>query len=38
MAPVIEYRHALASAILVGKVLLFSMACTNTLIHKEGII
>lgn len=38
MAPAIEYRHALASAILVGKVLLLSMACTKTLIHKEGVI
>ena len=29
MAPLIEYRHALASDILVGKVLLLSMACTK---------
>ena len=38
MAPLIEHLHTLASAILVGKVLLLSMACTKTLIHKEGII
>lgn len=38
MAPLIEYLHARASAILVGKVFLLSMACTKTLIHKEGII
>jgi hypothetical protein len=38
MAPLIEYLHALVSAILVGKVLLLSMACTKTLIHKEGVI
>ena len=38
MALLIEYRHAPASAIMVGKVLLLSMACTKTLIYKEGII
>ena len=38
MAPLIEYLQTLASAILVGKVLLLSMACTKTLIHKEGVI
>jgi hypothetical protein len=38
MAPLNEYLYALASAILVGKVVLLSMACTKTLIHKEGII
>ena len=38
MAPLIEHLHTLASAILVGKVVLLSMACTKTLIHKEGII
>ena len=37
MAPLIEYRHASASANLIGKVLLLSMACTKTLIHKEGV-
>ena len=38
MAPLIEYLHALVSAILVRKVLLLSMARTKTLIHKEGVI
>ena len=38
MAPLIEYLHTLASAILVGKVVLSSMACPKTLIHKEGVI
>ncbi len=38
MAPLIEHLLTLASAILVGKVLLLSMACTKTLIHKEGVI
>ena len=38
MASLIEYPHTLAIAILVGKVLLLSMACTKTLIHKEGVI
>jgi len=38
MAPLIEHLHTLASAILVGKALYLSMACTKTLIHKEGII
>jgi hypothetical protein len=38
MAPLIEYLHALASAILLGKVVLLSMASTKTLIHKEGFI
>jgi hypothetical protein len=37
MVPAIEYRHASASADLVGKVLLLAMACAKTLIHKEGI-
>jgi hypothetical protein len=37
MAPAIEYRHASASADLVGKVLLLSMACAKTQIHKEGV-
>jgi hypothetical protein len=37
MAPAIEYRHASATANLVGKVLLLSMACAKTLIHKEGV-
>jgi hypothetical protein len=37
MAPAIEYRHAFASADLVGKVLLLSMACAKILIHKEGL-
>jgi hypothetical protein len=37
MAPAIEYRHASASADLVGTVLLLSMACAKTLIHKEGV-
>ena len=38
MVPLIKYLHVLASAILVGKVLYLSMACTKTLIHKEGVI
>jgi len=38
MAPLIEYLHALACAILLGKVVLLSMASTKTLIHKEGVI
>ena len=38
MALAIEYRHALASAILVGRVLLLSMLCTKTLIYKEGVV
>jgi hypothetical protein len=38
MALAIKYWHALAGAILVGKVLLLSMACTKTLIHKEGVV
>jgi len=33
MAPLIEHLHTLARAILVGKVLLLSMACTKTLVH-----
>jgi len=37
MTPAIEYRHASASANLIGKVLLLSMACEKTLIHKEGV-
>ena len=38
MAQLIEHLHTLASAILLGKVVLLSMAFTQTLIHKEGVI
>ena len=37
MAPLFEHLHILASAILLGEVVLLSMACTKTLIHKEGV-
>jgi hypothetical protein len=38
MAPLIEHLHTLASAILLGKVVLLSMDFTKTLIHKERVI
>ena len=38
MAPLIEHLHTVASAILLGQVVLLSMACPKTLIHKEGVI
>ncbi len=38
MAPLIKHLHTLASAILLGKVVLLSMDFTKTLIHKERVI
>jgi membrane-associated protease RseP (regulator of RpoE activity) len=38
MAPLIEHLHTVASAILLGKVVLLSMDFTKTLIHKERVI
>jgi len=37
MAPLIEYRHVSTNANMIAKVLLLSMACGKTLIHKEGV-
>jgi len=37
MAPLIEYRHVSTNANMIAKVLLLSMACAKTLIHKEGV-